>query len=68
MNMIDFGRALIASFLLVFLFGDAVFMIYSKGRVLPYNHKELLLTGTLLWIGTLFFNPKRDEIGLVCCN
>jgi len=43
------------------LFADAICILRYKGGRIPYNLKELVLTGVLLWISTLFFNQKKDD-------
>ena len=61
MNKLDFGRMLVTAVLLSVFLWDALAMLWNKGVRFPDNHKQFLLTGTLLWISTLFFNQKRDD-------
>jgi hypothetical protein len=61
MNKLDLGRMLVTAVILSLFLCDAVSVLWSKGVRLPDNHKQVLLTGTLLLISTLFFNQKRDD-------
>ena len=61
MKKLNFGGILMFTLLSFLLFADAICILRYKGGRIPYNLKELVLTGVLLWISTLFFNQKKDD-------
>ena len=54
-------RTLILSLMMCLLIFDGLRLINHSATAFPEQHKELLLTGTLLWIGTVFINQGSND-------
>ncbi len=61
MNKLEITRAVILTMLLCLLVADAIMILAGWQHTLPHSHKQVLLTGVLLWFCTLLFNRNRDD-------
>lgn len=61
MNIVELGRILIITLILCLLVYDAVMLLAGWQKSLPQDHKQLLLTGVLLWFMSIFFNKNSDD-------
>lgn len=61
MNKLEMTRLIIIVLMLCLLIADAVMLLAGWERALPNSHKQVLLTGLLLWFITLLFNSNRDD-------
>lgn len=59
MDKLFLFRTLIITLLLCLLVWDGLLLISGNAQRLP--HRDFLLTGTLLWFVTLFFNRNSDD-------
>lgn len=58
---IDFYSSLLFSLLFCLLLYDAVMLTAGRIHQVPASHKQVLLTGFLLWFATLIVRRDRDD-------
>lgn len=61
MNKLEMTRLIIIVLMLCLLVADSIMLVAGWHSALPNSHKQVLLTGLLLWFITLFFNRNRDD-------
>lgn len=59
MDKLFLFRALVTAFIVVLLVWDGLLWLTRQAPLLA--HRDLLLTGLLLWFITLFVNQNRDD-------
>ena len=58
---IGFYGSLLFSALFCVLLYDAVLLIAGRMHQIPGSHREVLLTGLLLWVVSLLLGSDRDD-------
>ncbi len=58
---IDFYSSLLFSLLFCLLFYDALLWVAGSIHQIPGSHKQILLTGFLLWFVSLVLGRDRDD-------
>ena len=61
MNRPDQLRMLILALLFLLIIWDVLMLFINKQDHLSENHRQVLLTGILLWISSLFLKQNRDD-------
>lgn len=59
MDKLFLFRSFIVAFVIALLLWDGILCLTQHTTLLP--HRDLLLTGFLLWFVTLFVNQNRDD-------
>jgi len=61
MNKLFLFRIVVISLTLCLLVWDGLQIMSHSLNHLPEHHKEVLLTGALLWIASVFVNEHRND-------
>ena len=60
-NKLELFRSLLFTVLVCMLVWDAVLWLADPAHRLPQQHREILLTGFLLWFFSAFVNRNIDD-------
>jgi hypothetical protein len=60
-NKFDLLRSLLFAALLCMLIWGAFFWLTNQAHHIPEAYKEVLLTGFLLWLISVFLNANKDD-------
>jgi hypothetical protein len=61
MDKLFLFRTLVAALMVSLLVFDGLPLLIHPANAVPEQHKEVLLTGALLWIATTFFNQGSNR-------
>ncbi|HVV53987.1 MAG TPA: hypothetical protein VHC47_01610 [Mucilaginibacter sp.] len=61
MNKTIVFRSLLLAALICLMLWDGMLWLTGTDGTLPEQHREILLTGFLVWFASLFLNPGSDD-------
>lgn len=61
MSKVELFRSLVFAALVCLLLWDVLFWVTDPVHMLPAGHKQLLLTGSLLWFMLVLSGKNRDD-------
>jgi len=61
MDKLFLFRTLIVSLMICLLAWDGLQILIHSANSLPEQHKQVLLTGALLWISSAFINQRSND-------